>query len=120
MHHECFDQERERVFLEQNIPQLSWRVTPIIRGIDPSSFIVAENQIMWQGMIASYPTPVSAQFVQASQLAVKRIAIFRGEICNGLKHLGPKAMELFNHQQCHGKMLIIFFLKFIFKKLALQ
>jgi len=103
VYHECFDQERERVFLEQNIPQLSWRETPIIRGIDLSSFIAAENQIIWQGMIASYPTPVSAQFVQASQLAVKRIAIFRGEIYNGLKHLGPKAMELFNHQQCHGK-----------------
>lgn len=109
VYHECFDQERERVFLEQIVPQLSWRETPIIRGVDPSSFVVKENQILWQGMVASYPTPVSAQFVQASKLAAKRIAIFRGEICNGSKHLGRKAMELFNHQQCHGKMSIIFF-----------
>lgn len=109
VHHECFDQEHERVFLEHNIPQLSWRETPIIRGIDPSSFIVTtDNQVIWQGIIASYPTPVSAQFVQASQLAAKRLAIFRGEILNGWKLMGLKAMELFKYQHCHGKIFVIF------------
>lgn len=109
MYHECFDQERERVFLEQNIPQLSWKDTPIIRGIDPSSFIVtAANQVIWQGLIASYPTPVSSLFVQASQLAAKRIAIFRGEMWSGLKHLGPKAMELFKYQQNQSEILLSF------------
>ncbi len=110
MNHECFDQERDRVFLEQNIPHLCWRETPIIRGIDPSSFCVnTENQIIWQGIIASYPTPVSAQFVQASRLAAKRMAIFRGDLCNNTKDLGPKAMELFKYQQCNCKILLVHF-----------
>jgi hypothetical protein len=112
VYHECFDQERERVFLEQNIPQLSWRDTPINRGIDPSSFVVtAENKVLWQGIIASYPTPVSAQFVKASKLAAKRFAIFRGELWNDIKYLGPKAMEVFKYQQCHGKMLLLLFVR---------
>lgn len=112
MYHECFDQERERVFLEQNIPQLSWRDTPFIRGIDPSSFIVTgENQVIWQGLIASYPTPVSTLFVQASQLATKRIAVFRGETWNGLKFVGPKAMELFKYQQCQSEILPSLFVR---------
>jgi len=101
VYHEVFDQERERIFLEQNIPSLSWRETPILRGVDPSSFIVTpENGAVWRGMMATYPSPVSAQLVQASRFAVKRMSIFRGDDTN--LELGPKAAELCIYRQHHG------------------
>ena len=89
VYHECFDQERERLFLEQNIPSLCWRETPILRGIDPSSFIVTpENGVVWRGMMAAYPTPVSTQLVQASRFAAKRSSIFRGNIVDISMEMG--------------------------------
>ena len=87
IYHECFDQERDRVFLEHNIPTLSWSETPIIRGFDPSSFFVTpEHGVVWRGMVATYPAPVCSQLVEASRLAIKRLSIFRGDRCNTVSY----------------------------------
>jgi hypothetical protein len=104
IHHECFDQERERLFLEHNIPTLCWSETPIIRGIDPSSFcITLKNGVVWRGMMATYPTPVSSQLVEASRLAIKRSSIFRGDRCNRSMKLGSAAVKFSMFQLRHGK-----------------
>ncbi len=61
VHHECFDQERERLFVENNYPSLSWKDTPILRGVDASSLaVIPEHGYVWRGMLATYPIPVSS------------------------------------------------------------
>jgi len=104
VYHEVFDQERERIFLEQNIPSLSWRETPILRGVDPSSFIVTqEHGVIWRGLMATYPAPVSTQLVEASRLAAKRFSIFRGDIDSRFMEMGANAAELAIYQQRHSE-----------------
>jgi hypothetical protein len=116
IHHECFEQERERLFLEHNIPTLCWSETPIIRGIDPSSFcITPENGVVWRGMMATYPAPVASQLVEASRLAIKRSSIFRGDRCNRSMNLGPEAVKLSMYQLRQGK-----FGKFLFPFLTIK
>ena len=105
VYHECFDQERERLFLEQNHPSLSWSETPIIRGVDPSSFIVTpENGIVWRGMMATYPSPIRPELAQSGRFAINRISLFRGDKYGSTMELGPKAVELSTYQQCHCKL----------------
>lgn len=114
MYHECFEQERERVFLEKNVPSLSWSKTPILRGAIIGSFVESpENGVVWRGMMATYPTQVSMQLVQASRFAAKRISIFRGDMVDRSMGLGTKAAELSVYQQCHC-MFFVFFSLFIF------
>lgn len=111
VYHECFDQERERIFLENNIPTLSWGETRIIRGIDPSSFVFTrENGVVWRGMMATYPTPVSGQLVEASRLAMNRMAIFRGDSFNGSINWGPAAVKLSLYRQRWRKFAAFLFL----------
>ena len=115
VYHECFDQERERIFLEQNIPSLCWKETPIIRCVDPSSFMATpENGVVWRGMIATYPTPVSAQLVQASRFAANRLSIFNSDLGDRSIELGPKALALSIHQQLHSELASPFLLSFLF------
>ena len=61
IHQECFDQERERLFVEFNHPSLSWQPKEIIRGFDASSFImVPEQGHVWRGLKATYPIHVAS------------------------------------------------------------
>lgn len=102
--HECFDRERERVFLEQNHPSLCWQESLIIRGINPSSFNVTKEQgYVWRGLLASYPIPAPSQYVRASQSALKRLLMFRGCSTNTMVDLGPTALKLTMHRQAHCK-----------------
>jgi hypothetical protein len=104
--HECFDRERERVFLEQNYPSLCWQECLIIRGINPSSFTVTKEQgYVWRGLLASYPIPAPAQFVRASQSALRRLLMFRGCSTSKMAVLGPSALKLAMHRQAHSKFL---------------
>lgn len=108
VYHECFDQERERIALEQNIPLLCWKETPVIRGVYPSSFMLTpENGVVWRGMMASYPSPVSPQLVQASQLALKRFSIFRGDTSNRLFEWGANDIELATYQREQREFLLV-------------
>ena len=105
VYHECFDQERERLFLEKNFPSLCWEETPILRGINPSSFVVTpEHGVVWRGMMATYPSPVSTQLVHASRFAARRLSIFRGDVGDRTQDWGPKAIELSIYQQRHCKL----------------
>ena len=102
--HECFDQERTRIFFEHNYPTLSWKGFNIIRGVDPSSFaITPKHGVVWQGLIATYPTPVRPELVQAAQYAAQRISIFRGDVDYKTTEFGPVATELYNYQRLHCK-----------------
>ena len=102
--HECFDRERERVFLEQNHPSLCWQESLIIRGINPSSFTVTKEQgYVWRGLLASYPIPAPSQYVRASQSALRRLLMFRGCSTNTMVDLGPTALKLTMHRQAHCK-----------------
>ena len=103
---ECFDRERERVFLEQNHPQFCWQASNINRGINPSSFIVTKEQgYVWQGLKASYPIPATPQFVRIGHLALKRSLIFRGCYTSKMVTLGPSALRLAKYQKSHCKYL---------------
>ncbi|KAL7547769.1 hypothetical protein ACHAWF_011051 [Thalassiosira exigua] len=94
VYHECFDLERERIFVEHHVPSLSWRESRIIRGVDPSSFMITpENGVVWSGLKATYPTPVPAQLVHAARFAAKRIAMFRGGMVERSMEPGVKADE---------------------------
>lgn len=101
--HECFDREREQVFLEQNHPSLCWQESPINRGINPSSFTVVtkEQGYVWRGLLASYPIPASPQFVRASHFALRRALMFRGCSTSKMVTLGPNALKLTMHRQAH-------------------
>jgi len=102
IYHECFDQERERLFVEIHFPSLCWKETPILRGVDPSSFIFTpEHGVMWRGMMATYPNPVSTQIVHASRFAAKRLLMFRGLVGEKTIDWGPKALALAIYQQRH-------------------
>ena len=106
--HECFDRERERVFLEQNHPSLSWQESLIIRGINPSSFTVTKEQgYVWRGLLASYPIPAPSQYVRASQSALRRLLMFRGCSTNTMVDLGPTAFKLTMQRQAHCKLFKI-------------
>jgi hypothetical protein len=62
IHQECFDQERERLFIEYSYPLLSWKAQTILRGVDASNFlIVPEQGNVWQGMQATYPIQVPSR-----------------------------------------------------------
>ena len=105
VHHECFDRERERVFLEQNHPSLCWQESPINRGINPSSFTMTKEQgYVWRGLLASYPIPSATQFVRAGQVAMRRVLLFRGCSTSKMMGLGPNALKLSMHRQTHCKL----------------
>ncbi len=102
IYHECFDQERERLFVEIHYPSLCWEETPILRGVDPSSFIITpEHGVMWRGMMATYPNSVSTQIVHASRFAAKRLSMFRGLMGGRTIDWGQKALALSIYQQRH-------------------
>lgn len=62
VHQECFDQERERLFIEYNYPLLAWKAKPILRGVDASNFLMLPEQgYVWQGLQATYPIQVSSR-----------------------------------------------------------
>jgi len=108
VHHECFDRERERVFLEQNHPSLCWQESPINRGINPSSFTVTREQgYVWRGLLASYPIPAPTQFVRAGQFALRRLLMFRGCSTSKMVVLGPNALKLAMHRQAHCKLFCL-------------
>lgn len=106
VYHECFDQERDRICLEYNIPSLCWKETPIIRGFDPSSFIFTpENGVIWRGMMATYPTPVSPRLIQAAQYGLKRLSIFSGNVGERMVD-GVNATKLAVYQQEQCKFVV--------------
>lgn len=110
IYHECFDQERERLFVEIHFPSLRWKETPILRGVDPSSFIITpEHGVLWRGMMATYPNPVSTQIVHASRFAAKRLLMFRGVVGEKTTDWGPKALALAIYQQRHCKTILSYF-----------
>lgn len=68
VHQECFDQERERLFIEYNYPSLGWKDTPILRGVDASPFVVIPEQgYVWLGLQATYPIHVPSNVSQCLQ-----------------------------------------------------
>lgn len=102
---ECFDRERERVFLEQNHPSFCWQESPISRGINPSSFTVTKEQgYVWRGLLASYPIPATPQFVRAGRFALKRALMFRGCSSSKMITLGPNALKVTIQRQAHSKL----------------
>ena len=106
--HECFDRERERVFLEQNHPSLCWKESPINRGINPSSFTVTKEQgYVWRGLLASFPIPATPQFVRAGHFALRRALMFRGCSTSKMATLGPNALKLTLYRQSHCKLFFL-------------
>lgn len=102
---ECFDRERERVFLEQNHPSFCWQESPISRSINPSSFTVTKEQgYLWRGLLASYPIPATPQFVRAGRFALKRALMFRGCSSSKMITLGPNALKVTMQRQAHSKL----------------
>lgn len=131
IHQECFDQERERLFIEYNYPLLSWKAQPILRGVDASNFlIVPEQGNVWQGMQATYPIqvpsrvrllpmtlllllcaktykpfllPILPKLVAAARRAAKRLSIFRGLVGERAVEWGAKSLGLSVYIRDHCK-----------------
>jgi ubiquitin carboxyl-terminal hydrolase 22/27/51 len=106
IYHEVFDQEKERMDISHYLPQFGWEVGNLLRSYEPFSFVsTPDHGIVWHGMMASYPTAVSSEFVLAGRLGLKRQLIFQGEMeaGGGCSTWGPGARRLASTQSRLGR-----------------
>lgn len=106
IYHEVFDQEKERMDISHYLPQFSWQAGSLNRSYEPFSFVsTPDHGIVWHGMVASYPTTVSSEFVLAGRLALRRQLIFKGEMeaGAGCSTRGPMASRLAITQSRMGR-----------------
>jgi hypothetical protein len=79
--HPIFEQEKMRLELSVKVPWMAWKEYTVQRSFDPFQFIrTQEHGIVWRGPIATYPPLVPKEHVRASQLSLRRQALFSGGI----------------------------------------
>ena len=79
--HEIFDQEMLRLDLNEKLPWLAWGDRPVARSFDAMRFInIPDVGIVWNGMIAAYPSTIQSYHLEGSQRCHRRWFSFAGEL----------------------------------------
>ena len=79
--HEIFSRELLRLDLAEKLPWLSWADQPVHRSFDAMRFVdIPEVGIVWNGMVAAYPSTVPSYHLEASTRCHRRLFSFAGEV----------------------------------------
>lgn len=78
--HKVFDQEMLRLDLVEKMSWLGWTEQPVARSFDAMRFRqIPDVGILWNGMVAAYPTTIPLHHWEASQRCHKRYFCFSGQ-----------------------------------------
>eukprot|EP00977_Amphora_coffeiformis_P007979 scaffold1803_cov92-Amphora_coffeaeformis.AAC.2 len=98
--HEIFDQEMLRLDLNEKLPWLAWGDRPIARSFDAMRFInIPDVGIVWNGMVAAYPSTIPSYHLEGSQRCHRRWFSFAGELDYLANKSLPVALQEFGRLQ---------------------
>lgn len=78
VYHRVFHQEKERVDLSNAVPEWAWPAHAVQRSFDAWQFrLVADQGIVWRGVMAEYLDVVPPAYAAAARLVLKRFRLLR-------------------------------------------
>jgi len=100
VYHTIFDMENERLEVEATLPHIAWPPHPVQRSMDAFQFVtLPEHGVVWNGIVASYPSVVPNHHRHMGKLMIKRHTLMRGAIqCKW----GNLALQVGLHQYQNG------------------
>ena len=102
VYHEVFEQEKIRIACTRKVPHMAWKDHAVLRSFDPFQFLKTQDSgIIWRGLVATYPPMVPKEHFCAVQLAMRRHALFEGNVDE--KWILPKSNALYFAASQHLK-----------------
>lgn len=82
VYNKVFDQERERLDMEERIPWLAWNDHALRRSFDPLEFVRVEKYgVVWRGLVATYPPLVPQEHVDAARYCLNARLFLKVTCC---------------------------------------
>jgi uncharacterized UBP type Zn finger protein len=102
VYHEVFEQEKIRIDCAKRLSYMAWKDHVVLRSFDAFQFLKTQDHgLVWRGLIATYPPIVPREHFLASQLTMRRQALFEGKSEEEWVVLSPNALRFMSLQ--HGK-----------------
>jgi hypothetical protein len=79
VYHDVFEQEKIRIDCSKKLSYMGWKEHSVLRSFDAFQFLKTQDHgIVWRGLIATYPPIVPKEHFFATQLIMRRQALFEG------------------------------------------
>ena len=121
--HPVFSQEADRIACAETLPLMAWKDHTVQRSFDAFQFLrTLDHGVVWRGLIASYPPTVPQEHIQATEVSMKRHALFEGFVQAKWLIQRPTALAFASSQAIRGASLglnFCFCFMFCFRRVLL-
>ena len=101
--HPVFSLEADRIACAETLPLMAWKDHTVQRSFDAFQFLrTLDHGVVWRGLIASYLSTVPQEHLQATEVSMKRHALFEGFVQAKWLIQRPTALAFASSQAIRG------------------